>query len=109
MESTASASAEATSAAVSETRIVSAGMVADQRVQFVLEPSALDGAVDPAFLRRARLPPPAAGTARGAGLNRPGARSAADRGVALVVERVVRHVALADVIPDLAFSPLGER
>ena len=44
-----------------------------------------------------------------AGRDRAGARRAADRRVAAVVERVVRDVALADVVPDLLLRPLGER
>src|SRR3954470_21592351 len=113
MASTACASAVATSAASPLTRTLTAasGMcgVAEQRVQFVFEATALDRAVDPALLRGVRLPPPAAGAARCAGLDRARARSAADRGVALVVERVVRDVALAHVVPDLLLVPLGER
>src|SRR4051812_2594391 len=85
------------------------GILAEQGVQFVLEAAALDGAVDPAFLRRVRLPPPAAGTARRARLDRARARRAADRGVALVVERVVRNIALAHVVPDLLLVPLRQR
>ena len=43
------------------------------------------------------------------GRDRARARRAADRGVAAVVERVVRDVALAHVVPDLFLRPLGER
>ena len=39
----------------------------------------------------------------------PRARRAADRRVALVVERVVGHVVLAHVVPDLVLRPFGER
>src|SRR5207247_2420808 len=84
-------------------------LVAEQGVQLVLEPAALDRAVDPAFLRRVRLPPPAAGARRLVGCDRARAGRAADRLVALVVERVVRNLALAHVVPDLFLGPLGER
>src|SRR5262249_17851908 len=108
---TACASARATSAASPLTRTAVSGTVRlpDQRVQLVLEPSALDRAVDPALLRRARLPPPAARAARRACRHRARTRRAADRGVALVVERVIRDVAVADVVPDLVLRPFGER
>src|SRR4051794_37812776 len=65
--------------------------------------------MDPALLRRVHLPPPAAVPRRLAGRNRPGARLAADRGVAPVVQRVVGDIALTDVLPDLLLRPLGER
>src|SRR5437763_3187106 len=84
-------------------------LVAQQGVQLVLEPAALDRAVDPAFLRRIRLPPPAAGPRRLVGRDRARARRAADRLVTLVVERVVGDLALAHVVPDLLLGPLGER
>src|SRR5205814_481537 len=107
---TACASARATSAASPETFTPTSGsVVSDQRVQLVLESAALDRAVDAALLGRARLPPPAARPARGARLDRARAGCAADRRVAAVVQRVVRHVALADVVPDLVLGPLGER
>ena len=38
-----------------------------------------------------------------------GARRAADRGVALVVQRVVGQVALVDARPEVALGPVGER
>src|SRR5262245_25137309 len=81
----------------------------EDRVQLVLEPPGLDCAVDPALLRRVRLPPPAAGPTGLAGPDRARARRAADRRVALLVERVRRHLALADVLPDLLLRPLRER
>src|SRR5262249_54018059 len=64
--------------------------------------------VDPALLRRVRLPPPAARTPGFTRGDRPGARRAADRRIAAVVERVVRNLALAHVVPDLVLGPLGE-
>src|SRR5438105_11317597 len=112
--STACASASATSAASAESLIGAAsalpmGLVAEDGVQLVLEAARLDGAVDAALLWRVRLPPPASGAVGLAGLDRPGARCAADRRVALVVQLVVRDVELADVVPDLVLRPLGER
>ena len=77
------------------------------RMQLVLEPAGLDRAMDAALLRRVHLPPPAAVAAGLAGRNRTRARCAADRGVAAIVERVVGHVALAHVVPDLLLRPLG--
>ena len=50
-------------------------------------------------------PRPAA-LAAAAGL---GAGRAADRGVALVVQRVVGQVALVDALPEVALGPVGER
>src|SRR4051794_20451285 len=84
-------------------------LVLEERVKLVLETAALDRAVDPALLRCVRLPPPAARAARLARRSRPRARRAADRLVAAVVERVVGHLALAHVLPDLVLRPLGER
>src|SRR3954454_7116242 len=104
------ASARATSRAsplnVKRSAIV---LLADQRAQLVLEAAGLDRAVDAALLRRIRLPPPASGAQVLAGLRGPRARRAADRGVALVVERVVGQVVLAHVVPHLVLGPLGER
>src|SRR4051794_1542749 len=82
---------------------------AEDRVELVLEAAGLDRAVDAALLRRVRLPPPTAGAVGLAGVDRPGARLAADRRVALVVERVVRDALAADVVPDLLLRPLRER
>src|SRR5882724_5773905 len=111
--STACASASATSAASALSLIgalmVGMRLVAEDRVQLMLEAARFDRAVDAALLRRVRLPPPATGAVGLAGLDRPGARRAADRRVALVVERVVRDVVLAHVLPDLVLRPLGER
>src|SRR5579859_1846338 len=75
----------------------------------MLEPAGLDRAVDPALLRRVRLPPPAAVTARLAGTDRPCARRTADRRVPALVQRMRRHGVLARVLPDLVLRPLGER
>src|SRR5581483_3974334 len=98
--STACASARATSAASPLTLTPTSGSVlSDQRVQLVLEPAAFDRAVDAALLWRAGLPPPAARPRGRAGRDRPRARRAADRRVALVVERVVGDSAFADVVP----------
>src|SRR6516164_2637122 len=50
--------------------------------------------MEPAFLLALLLPPPAAGALRLAGLERPRAGRAADRGEAAGMERVQRHVML---------------
>src|SRR3954447_5348433 len=84
-------------------------LLADQGAQLVLEAAGLDRAVDPALLRLVRLPPPAAGTQVLARGRRPRARCASDRGVALVVERVVGKLVLAHVVPYIVLGPLGER
>src|SRR3954451_6919509 len=81
----------------------------ENRVQLVLEAAGLDRAVDPALLRCVRLPPPAAGAIGFSRLDGARARSAADRRVALVVQRVVRHDVRAHVVPDFVLRPLGER
>src|SRR5262245_48532759 len=65
--------------------------------------------MDAAFTRRLFLPPPAA-VARVLTLDHgPRARRAADRAVALVVQRVVGHLVPADVVPDLVLQPARER
>src|SRR5712691_3354171 len=65
--------------------------------------------MNPALLGSIRLPPPASVARRLARRDRPGARRAADRRVAALVERVRRHAVLARVVPDLVLGPLGER
>src|SRR5207244_10945028 len=75
----------------------------------VLEAAGLDRALDAALLGRVLLPPPAAGARILAGGGRTGAGDAADRGVALVVEGVVRHVVGPAVVPDLLVLPAGQR
>src|SRR5439155_4111044 len=109
--STACASPSATSAAApsSLTAALAIGVLSEDRVQLVLEAAGLDRAVDAALLRRVRLPPPPSGAVGLAGTNRTGARRAADRRIALVVQRVVGHVVLAHVVPNLVLRPLGER
>src|SRR6478735_8922789 len=112
--STARVSARASSRSASETLIagatVASGMraLAEDRVQLVLEAARLDGAVHAALLRGVRLPPPATcpnGLALGDRLR---AGRAADRGVALLVERMGRNLILTEVVPDLVLLPLGE-
>src|SRR5262245_10975613 len=55
------------------------------------------------------FPPPAAGAQRLARQQRPRARRAADRAVALVVEAVVGNLARADGVPHVGLAPRGER
>src|SRR6266576_541539 len=85
------------------------GVLAEDRLQLVLEAAVLDRAVHAALLGRIRLPPPAAGAVVLALADRARAGCAADRRVALGVERVHRYVVLAQVLPDLPLRPLGER
>src|SRR5262249_14116606 len=84
-------------------------VLAEDRVQLVLEPAGLDGAMDAALLGRVRLPPPPPGARGLARPDRARARCAADRRVALRVERVQRNLPLPHVVPDLLLAPLGER
>src|SRR3954467_2524556 len=109
IDCTVCASASATSRASPFSATGSLIVAADQRAQLVLEAAGLDRAVDAALLRRIRLPPPAARPQVLARLGRSGARRAADGRGALVVQRVVRQVVLAHVVPDLLLRPLGER
>src|SRR5262245_36405478 len=55
------------------------------------------------------LPPPAAGARVLAGGDGPRAGRAADRAVALLVQRMEGHLALAEVVPNLFLAPVGER
>src|SRR5918992_4452330 len=55
------------------------------------------------------LPPPAPGPLVLAGPGRAGAGGAADRGVALVVQRAHRQPVAAHVRPDLVAGPVGQR
>src|ERR1019366_3678667 len=77
--------------------------------QVLAEAARLDRAMHPAFLRRACFPPPPARASVLALADHARAWRASDRLVALVIERVVRHVIGADVIPDLGFGPVGQR
>src|SRR5438132_8570546 len=61
-----------------------------------------------ALLDAVLLPPPAAGALVLAGLGGAGAGGAADRRVALAVERVQRQGGLACVSPDLVPSPFRQ-
>src|SRR2546422_4215999 len=83
--------------------------LAENGVELVLEAACLDRTVDPALLWSVDLPPPPACARLLPGHDRARARSAADRGVAVVVERVVGDVAFAHVVPDLLLGPLRER
>src|SRR5665213_1416945 len=108
IDNTVCASARATSRASPFNASALLTVVPDQRAQLVLEPARLDRAVNAALFRCVRLPPPATGAHVLALLRRPCARRAADRGVALVVQRVVRQVVLLHVVPDVFLGPFGE-
>jgi len=65
--------------------------------------------VQAAFLGGLVLPPPAARPEVLAEADRPRAGRAADAGEELVVQRVVVDLVDADVVPDVAPGPVGER
>src|SRR5262249_60970773 len=65
--------------------------------------------VETALLHGLLFPPPATGALVLARVGRASARLTADRHEAAIVERVVRHVVLADVRPHLLRPPVGER
>src|SRR5689334_9966435 len=65
--------------------------------------------VEAALLEGGFLPPPAALALVLAGMDGTRAGLAADGDEAAVVERVVGHVVLADVGPDLLRGPVGQR
>src|SRR5260221_8076799 len=65
--------------------------------------------MQPALLRVARFPPPAAGAAVLAGTDRARARFAADARVSARMQRVDRHVERLQVRPDVRLGPVGER
>src|SRR2546422_448070 len=86
-------------------RLDTLAIAVQHRFVLALEPATLDRAVHAALLKRAVLPPPAAGAwvfARSGGTR---AGRAANTGVALVVKRVVRYVVRPDVVPHLLLSP----
>src|SRR5437588_18273 len=82
-------SAASAAAGLSFTAVLGIRVNTNDRVEVVLEAAGLDRAVDPALLRRVRLPPPAAGPVLLAGPDRASAGRAADRRVAAVVQGVV--------------------
>src|SRR4029450_4618478 len=65
--------------------------------------------VQAALALLAALPPPAPGALVLAGTGRAGAGRAADRGVALLVQRVHGQAVGADIGPDLLAAPVGQR
>src|SRR5258706_322395 len=66
-------------------------------------------AVQTAFLFFGLFPPPAPRPRVFTCGHRPRARRAADRAVALVVKRVVRHFVGPDVVPDVCLAPIRQR
>src|SRR5882672_5473776 len=65
--------------------------------------------MQPALFRVGTFPPPASGADVLAGPDCAGTGFAADRGVAAIVQRVVRHTTLSDAGPDLGPAPVGKR
>src|SRR5436309_8321350 len=87
---------------------------ASARGRLVLVPllSAGDGRmrdVESALLLLGKLPPPPPGADVLAGLDGARAGRASDRGESLVMQRVVRNVVLADVVPDAIQAPVRDR
>src|SRR5579859_87551 len=80
-----------------------------EHLEFVLETTGLHRAVHAALLGAVLLPPPAPGARVRAGFHRSGARRAADALIPLVVQRVRRHIVVADVVPHFLVGPVGER
>ena len=65
--------------------------------------------VQPALLGIGIFPPPTARAKILDPLNRAGARSATDTGVALIVKPVVGHVIIPDLVPHLIVTPVRQR
>src|SRR3569832_2469075 len=65
--------------------------------------------VQPALLALRVLPPPAAGADVFADGDGARAGCAADAGIELIVQFVVRHIEVADIRPDVVIAPLDER
>src|ERR687886_1779422 len=81
---------------------------AKDHLQLVLEATRLDGAVHPALFGRIGFPPPAARPAVLPRRNRARAGGAANALVPPIIERVIWHVVLPHVLPDLLFRPVGQ-
>src|SRR5215210_1160923 len=67
------------------------------------------GHVQAALFGVGMFPPPATGPLVLARLHGARAGTAADAGIAAIVQRVVRHVVRSDVLPDVVVGPVGER
>src|SRR5215472_13941724 len=81
----------------------------DQDFYLVLEAAGLDDAVHAALLRTVLLPPPPSRARVFARLHRSCARCTADTEIALVIQRVVRHVVGAHIVPHFFLGPVGQR
>src|SRR5947209_2348722 len=88
--------------------LYSLSVAVKQYLDLVFESPGLDGAVNATLLGSVLLPPPAAGACVFPRLGGPGTRGAANAGVALVVQRVIRNVVGVDVVPHLLIHPVGE-
>ena len=55
------------------------------------------------------FPPPSPRATVFPGLDRPGARCAADARIALIVQPIVREVVLPHIVPNLTLGPIGQR
>jgi hypothetical protein len=69
-------------------------------IRFASDEFAIDD-VETAFFAVRRFPPPAASTYIFAGLNGAGAGLASYGRVAFFVQRIERHLMIADVLPDI--------
>ena len=63
--------------------------------------------VQAAFLGFRIFPPPASGTHILSRLDRTGARLAADRRIAFVVQEIIWNLVAPDIVPDVIFRPVG--
>src|SRR5579859_1343060 len=70
---------------------------------------AVEWRMQEALLVRVAFPPPASGSLALAGFGRAGARRAADRRIAPVVERVMVDAVGVEVVPDLGARPARQR
>jgi hypothetical protein len=77
-------------------------------MDFVFKSASFNWAMNSAFLWCVHLPPPSPCPVVFARLDWAVARCATDAGVALVVERMVRDIVFADVVPNFFLRPIGE-
>src|SRR6266542_7111118 len=65
--------------------------------------------VQSTLLRLGIFPPPSPGATVFRGLDRPGARCAADARIALIVQPIVRQIISPHIVPNLTLGPIGQR